>query len=95
MQVELLTKADLEPLQQSINYLTEMLSGGLPARQEPADKLLSRKETILRIPVCLSTLDNLAKQGKIKPTKVGKSVFYRIGDIENYLKGPQNEKKRK
>jgi len=94
MQIELLTKADLEPLQQKIDNLTEMLAGGLPARQEPADKLLTRKEAHARLRISLSTLDKLTRESKIKSTLVGKHVFYRIGDIENYLKGPQNAKKR-
>ena len=64
------------------NRLAEKLDELKTAYQQPpADKYLSRKETAKMLGVSLPTLDEIAKNGKIKFSRIGRIVRFLHSDV--------------
>ena len=49
------------------------------------EKLLTRKETALKLNVTLPTLTKYVKQGKIKSHRIGRRVLFKESDIINSI----------
>lgn len=48
---------------------------------------LTAKEVCKKLGICLSTLDNWVKQGKVIRHKVGRRVYYLKSEIDKLIKG--------
>jgi len=95
MQIEVVTKSDLDQLHRKIDNLAQLITNGIPPAKEPANGLLTRKEVQKKLRVSLTTIDKLTKQGLLKATHIGGRVMFKAIDIERNLESLQNAKYRK
>lgn len=81
MQLEILTKSDLQSLRDEIISAIRNIN---PAPQ-PAQEFLRSSEVRKILKCSHATLQNLRISGTLKPTKVGGSWYYKASEIYNIL----------
>jgi excisionase family DNA binding protein len=57
--------------------------------QEPADKLLSRKEAAAALHISLPTLDRMCYENEIRPVKIRGRVFIRQSTVDRIIRGEE------
>lgn len=76
-------------LEEFRNTITEVVNAEMgkanAIRVEKEVEYLTRKETAERLRVSYPTLNTWAKEGILKPNKIGSKVLYSISDIEKTL----------
>jgi len=83
MQVEIITKEDLEMFRiQLLRDISELLK---PAQAEPQKEWLKSSEVRKILRVSAGTLQNLRVTGKLKPSKINGTYYYRSKEITNLL----------
>jgi len=96
MQVEILTKQDLQQLSQKIdsleNLMKKLLTDGQTNINEPENLLTTRKELTKKLRVSLSTVDKLTKDGKLKAYRIGGHIRYKSNEVERALEAIKNAK---
>lgn len=82
MQVELITKEDLQALRKD---LLEDLKLYLSSRKEEQKKWMKSGEVRKMLNISPGTLQNLRINGQLRPTKIGGSFYYLFQDIQILL----------
>ncbi|NII81199.1 helix-turn-helix domain-containing protein [Pedobacter sp. SG908] len=72
-------------IKQSVREAIEELTINTKQIPQNTSKPLSRKEAASFLQISLPTLHSYTQRGLIKATKIGKSIRYRIEDIEASL----------
>jgi hypothetical protein len=95
MQIEVVTKSDLDQLHRKIDNLTQLLADGIPATRRNDKEYCTRLDVIKEFPISLSSLDNYRKKGLIKAYKINRKVLYKVSEIEKNLEALKDGKFRK
>jgi len=95
MQIEVITKTDLDQLNRKIDNLAQLIVDGIPPAKEPANGLLTREEARKKLRISLTTLDKLAGEGKLKAIRLKGRVLYKASEIERNLEALQDGKYKK
>lgn len=76
-------------LEEFKNTITEVVTAEIgkvnSTKVEKETEYLTRKETAEKLRVSYPTLNTWAKEGILKPNKIGSKVLYSIADIEQTL----------
>ncbi len=99
MQIEVITRQELQQLHQKIDVLqatiSSLLTTGLPPAKEPKTGMLTRAETARKYRITLSTLDKYTRQGRIKGYRIGGRILYKIAEIDQNLEAVNDGKYRR
>lgn len=84
MQIVLITKDDL---QEVIKETVSGLLNGIKTEEKPTNKdgeFLTRRQAAQELGVCLATLDNLVKTGRLKKYRNGSIVRLKRSEVETF-----------
>ncbi len=95
MQIEVITKNDLDLLNRKIDNLAQLIADGIPPAKEPANGLLTRIETAKKLRISLTNLAKQTREGKLKAIRLGGRVMYKASEIERNLEALQDGKYKK
>ena len=89
MQIEVLTKQDLQQLSQKIddleNLMKNLFTDGRTNHNEPENLYTTRKELTKKLRVSLTTIDKLTKEGRLKAYRIGGRIRYKSREVENAM----------
>lgn len=88
MQVDIITKADLEEFRLRLLEDIKILIGGQPTEQK---KWLRSAQVRKMLYISPGTLQNLRINGALAFTKVGSIHYYKYEDIQKMLDGPKRK----
>ena len=82
MNIEILTKSDLQNFKQELIAEIQSIVGGSNTKEK---KWLKGIDVRKLLNISPGTLQNLRISGSLKPSKIGGTLFYKRNDIEKLL----------